>query len=166
MPRYALAQQFVGGGGRCGQPESEQVSATVGLGVVGVLLAGMQHGGVVEDLYVAGIEGHPDLEFRVVGDVFEECEGGALLLGQARGVRVALGIADVPGDEEDPRGGVDIDDRWQFEVGRLAGGLFVVAVSGHRVVHDIDEVRCPAQSFVVDGVRADNFGFAAAARGV
>ena len=132
--------------------------------MVGVGLAGMQHRGVVEQLDIAGFEVHLDMEPRVIGDRLGQSQRVALLRGQPGGSGVALRVADVPGDEEQSRDTVDIDDRRKFEERGFPGTLLIVAIPLHRPVHDIDEIRRPAQHLVIDRVRADDLGFATRAR--
>lgn len=78
-----------------------------GVVFVGVFLTGVQHRAVVEQLHVAGLKTHLDMERRIVGDALGQCECRTLVVGESGRVGMALRIADVPGDEEDSRYPVD-----------------------------------------------------------
>ena len=103
-----------------GQPQAQQVPALGRVVVVGVGLAGMQDLGVVQQLDVPGLELHLQVERRVISDPFEQFQGFGLLGGQPRRLLVALGVADVPADEEDPGRAVDVEDDRQAEERGLA----------------------------------------------
>ena len=102
--------------------------------------------------HVAGLKTHLDMERRIVGDALGQSECRTLVVGESGRVGMALRIADVPGDEEDSRFPVDVVDGRQFKERCLPRALFLVAVPRHRLIHGIDQMRCPAQHLVVDRV--------------
>lgn len=61
-----------------------------GIVVVGVVLAGMQYRGVVEQLDIAGFEPHLDMERGIIGDCLCQSQRIVLLRGQPGGSGVAL----------------------------------------------------------------------------
>jgi len=75
-----------------------------------------------ETLVAWALTGVPrwSVERRVIGDAFEQFQGFQLLGGQPGRLLVALGIADVPADEEDPGRAVDVEDDRQVKERVLA----------------------------------------------
>ena len=73
---------------------------SVGIVMVCVLFARMQNGAVVEQLNVTWLEVHFDIERGIVGDALDEAEGCLLVIGQSGRGRMALRVADIPGNEE------------------------------------------------------------------
>jgi hypothetical protein len=126
------------------------------VGVVLVGSAGVEDDGVVQELDVAGLEVHLDVERGVVRDVLDEPHRGELLAGEAWHLSVALCVADVPADIEEPRATVDVRQDRQREVRVFAGCVFVVAVPVHRRVQDLERARVACEDLVVDGSRAGN----------
>ena len=127
----------------------------------------MEDLGVVQQLDVAGLEVHLDVESRVVGDGLDEVERLALRVGESRDLRVALRVADVPADVEDAwHGAVDVVEDGQREGRVVAGRLLAVAVPPHRLVEHVEQVGSPAEDLVVDGVAAGELALATGPRRV
>ena len=68
-------------------------------------------------------------------------------------LRVALGVSDVPADEEDSWQAAHVVEHREQEVRLLPRRLLIVAVPGERFVEHLGEVRPATQDLVVDRVR-------------
>src|SRR5680860_1535453 len=138
------------------EPEPQQVTAPRRVTVSLVRLTGMQDPTVVQQLDVARGELHLQVEGRVVGDRLEKIHGFELLVRQPRRGRVALGVADVPTEVEDPRHAVHVAEHREREVGSLARRLLVVAVPRQWLIQHVDEVGTATEHLVVHRAGADD----------
>ena len=91
--RDAATQDVVNAGeGACGEPQPEQMPSPLWLGKVLERLAGVKDLGVRDQLDVAGLELHLQVEGGVIGDGLDEVECLQLRSGEPRSLRVALRV--------------------------------------------------------------------------
>ena len=89
-----IARRQGGGLGRA-DPEPQQIAPALGLGPVFIVLATVQQGMIVDELHIAGLQFHPQMNLRVVGNFFDQGEGFVLQFGEAWHFGKTLDRADV-----------------------------------------------------------------------
>ena len=112
--------------------------------------AAVEHVVVVDELHLARLQVHVDVEVRVVGQRGRRGNGLPCRGAEPGGIGVALRGEDVLGDEADEEApGVLGEGRDRVE-GRRAGGLLAPRVVGQRLVERRGQVRPLAHQVVVD----------------
>jgi hypothetical protein len=109
---------------------------------------------VLQVVDLARLEPHLDVEGRVLGNRVDQVEELGLLGREPRHLRVALGLADVPGDVEEGETPILVAADGQLEERILALGLLVVAIPVEGLVEQRDQVGPAPQDLVVERRRA------------
>ena len=133
-----------------GQPQALEVPLVAVRHVVLVGGAPVEHVVVVDELHLARLQVHVDVEVRVVGQRRGRGNGLPCRRAEPGGLGVALRGEDVLGDEphEEPPGVLG-EGRHRVE-GRRAVGLLAPRVVGQRLVQRSRQVRPLAHQLIVD----------------
>jgi len=135
--------------------QSEKVPSEGRIFVILVRLASVDDLCVIDELNVTTLEIHSDPQVGSIRDGVEEVDRLGLRGRQSRRFGMALRIADIPTDVEEPGHPVDFVEHGQ-RIGRsLTWGLFVVAIPPERLAQRFNEVWALGQHFVVHRMGVD-----------
>src|ERR1035441_3562832 len=104
--------------------------------------------GIRDELDVSRSEVHLSVNLRIVGNGLNQFKCFQLGVGQRRSLGMALGISDVPPDEEDSGHAGNVMEHRQHEEGILAVRLLIIAIPGHWLEEDFGQVRSSAENLV------------------